>query len=77
MSGNLNVLQRLMILQLQYHLYSPLAPHRDNLLAYQRTSHDFFIPDELRREFQRRNEATLQVLPSKSTRYPFITKLDL
>lgn len=51
---------------LQYHLYSPLAPYRDNLLAYQRTSHDFFIPDDLRREFQRKNEASLQVLPNSN-----------
>ncbi|KAF2673188.1 PAB-dependent poly(A)-specific ribonuclease subunit pan3 [Microthyrium microscopicum] len=51
---------------LQYHLYSPLAPHRDNLLAYQRTSHDFFISEDLRREFQRRNEASLQVLPNST-----------
>jgi len=49
---------------LQHHLYMPLAPHRENLLTFQRTTHDFFIPEDLRREFQRRNEAALQVLPN-------------
>lgn len=35
------------------------------MLAYQRTTHDFFISEEVRREFQKKMEATLQVLPSK------------
>ena len=51
--------------QLQYHLYAPLGPHRENLLSYQRTVHDMFIPDALREELQRKAEASLQVLPSQ------------
>ncbi|KAH0002536.1 PAB-dependent poly(A)-specific ribonuclease subunit pan3, partial [Aureobasidium melanogenum] len=39
---------------LSYHLYAPLGPHRENLMAYQRTTHDFFIPDHLREEMQRK-----------------------
>lgn len=51
---------------LQHHLYAPTGPHRENLLAYQRTAHDFFIPESLRQDLQRRAEATLQVLPNSS-----------
>lgn len=51
---------------LQYHLYAPLGPHRENLLSYQRTVHDMFIPDALREELQRKAEASLQVLPNSS-----------
>lgn len=51
--------------QVQYHLYAPLGPHRENLLPYQRTVHDFFISDGLREELQRKAEASLQILPSK------------
>ena len=55
---------------IQYHLYSSLGPHRENLLPYQRTAHDFFIPDGLREELQRKSAATLQTLPST---YSFVT----
>ena len=51
--------------QLSYHLYAPLGPHRENLMAYQRTTHDFFIPDHLREEMQRKSEASLQTFSSK------------
>ncbi|KAK4976564.1 PAB-dependent poly(A)-specific ribonuclease subunit 3 [Elasticomyces elasticus] len=51
---------------LNYHLYAPIGPHRENLLAYQRTAHDLFIPDNLREELQRKSEATLQVLPNST-----------
>ncbi|KAI9808130.1 MAG: PAB-dependent poly(A)-specific ribonuclease subunit 3 [Sarcosagium campestre] len=51
---------------LQYHLYAPLGPHRENLLPYQRTVHDFFISNTLREELQRKAEATLQVLPNST-----------
>ncbi|KAI9783367.1 MAG: PAB-dependent poly(A)-specific ribonuclease subunit 3 [Geoglossum umbratile] len=51
---------------LQYHLYAPLGPHRENLLAYQRTAHDFFISDAVREELQRKSEASLQILPNSS-----------
>lgn len=50
--------------QLSYHLYAPLGPHRENLMAYQRTTHDFFIPDHLREEMQRKSEASLQTFSS-------------
>ena len=50
---------------LQYHLYTSLGPHRENLLPYQRSAHDFFIPDNLREDLQRKSAATLQTLPSK------------
>ena len=51
-------------MQVQYHLYTPLGPHRENLLAYQRTTHDLFIADSLREDLQRKSEAALQILPS-------------
>lgn len=47
---------------LQYHLYAPVGPHREDLLAYQRLTHDFFIPNELREVLQKKSEATYQVL---------------
>lgn len=56
----------LTVIQLSYHLYAPLGPHRENLMAYQRTTHDFFIPDHLREEMQRKSEASLQTFSSKS-----------
>lgn len=43
-----------------------MGPHRENLMAYQRTTHDFFIPDHLREEMQRKSEASLQTFTSKS-----------
>jgi PAB-dependent poly(A)-specific ribonuclease subunit 3 len=49
---------------LQHHLYAPLPPHRENLHGFQRMTHDFFVPEDLRREYQRRLEATLQVMPN-------------
>lgn len=51
---------------LNYHLYAPIGPHRENLMPYQRTAHDFFIPDHLREELQRKTEATAQTF-SNST----------
>lgn len=48
---------------LQYHLYAPSGPLRENILEYQRTAHDFFIPEELREDLHRRAEATRQTLP--------------
>ncbi|GAB7341817.1 hypothetical protein MBLNU457_g0143t2 [Dothideomycetes sp. NU457] len=66
---------------LNYHLYAPIGPHRDNLLAYQRTTHDFFIPDHLREELQRKSEATLQTfsnstLPQQIEHYHSLVALD-
>lgn len=57
--------------QIQYHLYAPLGPHRENLLAYQRTAHEFFIPDDLREDLQRKAHASLQLLPSKRSEVPW------
>ncbi|KAM3548693.1 hypothetical protein MY1884_006044 [Beauveria asiatica] len=49
---------------LQYHLYAPVGPHREDLMQYHRVTHDFFIPDKLREEMQRKSEASLQVMPN-------------
>ncbi|MCJ1409726.1 PAB-dependent poly(A)-specific ribonuclease subunit 3 [Ptychographa xylographoides] len=49
---------------IQYHLYTSLGPHREALLPYQRAAHDFFIPDALREELQRKSATTLQTLPN-------------
>ncbi|KAK7535373.1 PAB-dependent poly(A)-specific ribonuclease subunit PAN3 [Phyllosticta citribraziliensis] len=51
---------------IQYHLYAPMGPHPENLLGYQKTSHDFFIPDHLREDLQRKSEATRQILPNST-----------
>ncbi|MCJ1479068.1 PAB-dependent poly(A)-specific ribonuclease subunit 3 [Lambiella insularis] len=51
---------------IQYHLYSSLGPHREALSPYQRAAHDFFIPDGLREELQRKSAATLQILPNST-----------
>jgi len=51
---------------LKYHLYAPIGPHRANLLPYQRTAHDLFIPDQLREELQRKSEASLQTFPNST-----------
>ncbi|RKF73659.1 PAN2-PAN3 deadenylation complex subunit PAN3 [Golovinomyces cichoracearum] len=49
---------------LQYHLYAPIGPHREDLLAYQRLTHDFFIANETREDLQKKSEATYQVMPN-------------
>ncbi|KAK6431521.1 PAB-dependent poly(A)-specific ribonuclease subunit 3 [Oleoguttula sp. CCFEE 5521] len=51
---------------LNYHLYAALGPHRDQLAPYQRQTTDFFIPDDLREDLQRKAEATLQTFPSST-----------
>ncbi len=48
----------------QYHLYAPIGPYSTNLLPYQRTVHDLFIPNELREEIHKKTAATLQTLPN-------------
>jgi len=54
---------------LQYHLYtSPLLPHM-NGTQNQKTIHSFFIPDKLREELQKKNEAITHVLNSNSPEY--------
>lgn len=49
---------------LQHHLYAPVGPHREDLMPYQRTTQDFFMPEKFREELQRKAEATLQVMPN-------------
>ncbi|KAI5246881.1 PAB-dependent poly(A)-specific ribonuclease subunit pan3 [Aureobasidium subglaciale] len=66
---------------LSYHLYAPLGPHRENLMAYQRTTHDLFIPDHLREEMQRKSEASLQTfsntaLPQQIEHFHSLVALD-
>lgn len=48
---------------LQYHLYAPVGPYRSDLSNYQRQAHDFFLPENIREELQKKSEATRQVLP--------------
>ncbi|TRX98444.1 hypothetical protein FHL15_000518 [Xylaria flabelliformis] len=50
---------------LQYHLYYPLAPIRDSLQPYQRAVFDFFLPESLRENLQKRSDAARQVLASQ------------
>lgn len=47
-----------------YHLYWPIGPQPTNLLAYQRTAHDFFISDHVREDLQKKSEAARQILPN-------------
>jgi PAB-dependent poly(A)-specific ribonuclease subunit 3 len=49
-----------------YHLYWPVGPQPTNLLAYQRTAHDFFIPDALREDLQKKSEVARQILPNST-----------
>lgn len=49
---------------LQHHLYANVGPRREDLLPYQRMTHEFFIPEKLREEYVRRAEAALQVMPN-------------
>ncbi|KAF2194855.1 PABP-dependent poly(A) nuclease 3 [Zopfia rhizophila CBS 207.26] len=49
-----------------FHLYWPIGPQPTNLLAYQRTAHDFFIPEALREDLQKKSEVARQILPNSS-----------
>lgn len=49
---------------IQYHLYANFGPYKENLQPFQRAARDFFLPDALREELQRKSAATLQILPS-------------
>ncbi|KAH4014028.1 PAN2-PAN3 deadenylation complex subunit PAN3 [Parastagonospora nodorum] len=49
-----------------YHLYWPVGPQPTSLLGYQRTAHDFFIPDALREDLQKRAEVARQVMPNST-----------
>lgn len=50
----------------QYHLYAPIGPYRDDLMPYQRVTHDFFMSERLRDDLQKKSHATLQTMPSMS-----------
>jgi PAB-dependent poly(A)-specific ribonuclease subunit 3 len=54
-----------MDLKLQYHLYANIGPYRDELQPYQRVTHDCFMSESLREDFQKRAEAAHQVIPSR------------
>lgn len=43
-----------------------MGPQPTNLLGYQRTAHDFFIPDALREDLQKKAEASRQILPNST-----------
>jgi PAB-dependent poly(A)-specific ribonuclease subunit 3 len=49
-----------------YHLYWPVGPQPTGLLAYQRTAHDFFIPDVIREDLQKRAEISRQTAPNST-----------
>ncbi|KAF4119877.1 PAB-dependent poly(A)-specific ribonuclease subunit 3 [Geosmithia morbida] len=49
---------------LQHHLYAPSTGRRDDLHPYQRTTSDFFMPEELRQELVKKLEATNQTMPN-------------
>ena len=51
---------------LSYHLYASIGPRRENLTPYQRSTSDFFVPDNLREDLQRKAEATLQTFANSS-----------
>jgi len=48
----------------QYHLYAPIGPYREDLMPYQRVTHDFFLSERLRDDLQKKSHATLQTMPS-------------
>ncbi|KAH8131555.1 hypothetical protein FP744_10002002 [Trichoderma asperellum] len=48
---------------LQYHLYAPVGPYREDIMPYNRLSHDFFISETMREDMQKQSEATWQVMP--------------
>lgn len=49
-----------------YHLYWQIGPQPTSLLAYQRTAHDFFIPDSIREDLQKKSEVGRQILPNST-----------
>lgn len=48
---------------LQYHLYAPVGPYREEIMPYNRLTHDFFISETMREDMQKQSEATWQVMP--------------
>ncbi|KAI8086057.1 uncharacterized protein BX664DRAFT_334810 [Halteromyces radiatus] len=55
---------------LQYHLYTSALPHVANLHPHQRSIQSFFIPDHLREQLTRRNEAILATPPAGHDNLP-------
>ncbi|KAF2764489.1 hypothetical protein EJ03DRAFT_26451 [Teratosphaeria nubilosa] len=51
---------------LNYHLSAAVGPRRDNMMAYQRASADFFISDDLREELHKKADAALQTFPNST-----------
>ncbi|KAK4632546.1 PAN2-PAN3 deadenylation complex subunit PAN3 [Fulvia fulva] len=51
---------------LNYHLYASIGPRRENLMPHQRSTADFFLPDNLREELQQKSEATLQTFANST-----------
>ncbi|EMC92217.1 hypothetical protein BAUCODRAFT_151644 [Baudoinia panamericana UAMH 10762] len=51
---------------LNYHLYASVGPRRENMQPYQRASADFFIPDNLREDLQKKSEAALQTFANST-----------
>ncbi|KAK2612633.1 PAB-dependent poly(A)-specific ribonuclease subunit 3 [Conoideocrella luteorostrata] len=49
---------------LQHHLYAPVGPHREDLMPYHRLAREFFLPDKLREDLQKKSEAALQIMPN-------------
>lgn len=49
---------------LQHHLYAPSNGRRDDLQPYQRSTSDFFIPEDIRQELVKKLEATNQMMPN-------------
>ena len=67
---------------LNYHLYASVGPRREHIQPYQRSSCDFFIPDTLREDLQRKAEATLQsfansTLPPSVEHFHTLVALDV
>ncbi|KAK5938234.1 PAB-dependent poly(A)-specific ribonuclease subunit 3 [Knufia obscura] len=48
----------------QYHQYAPIGPYNTNMLPYQRSVHDLFLPNEAREDLQKKMAAALQTLPN-------------
>ncbi|KAK1758362.1 PAB-dependent poly(A)-specific ribonuclease subunit PAN3 [Echria macrotheca] len=50
-----------------YHLYQPFDSYRKELQPWQRSTYDFFVPDKLREEMQKKMFAMQQQLPMPGT----------
>ncbi|KAF2197786.1 PAB-dependent poly(A)-specific ribonuclease subunit PAN3 [Delitschia confertaspora ATCC 74209] len=49
-----------------FHLYWPIGPQPTNLPPYQRTAHDFFLPESLREDLHKKTEVARQIIPNSS-----------